>query len=121
MTIALTSAIVNGAIVSAALTLIVAITLRIPRFTVNASTRYAVWVATLILAIVLPLGYLRLQQAQETAANPAASMVTDARQPVAPPNTQSLPLSPERPPLHLFGTPVSPLRTIEMTAKGPLL
>lgn len=54
------SAIVNGAILSAALTIGVSIALRLtPRRTLNAATRYATWWIVLLATIALPLSFVQ--------------------------------------------------------------
>jgi beta-lactamase regulating signal transducer with metallopeptidase domain len=52
------SAAVNGAISAAAVTSMVAVLLRFAGHRLNASTRYVVWMATLLLTLILPLAYV---------------------------------------------------------------
>jgi beta-lactamase regulating signal transducer with metallopeptidase domain len=52
------SAAINGAILSALLTIVVWVALRItPRRALNAATRYAIWWIVLLATLALPLSY----------------------------------------------------------------
>jgi beta-lactamase regulating signal transducer with metallopeptidase domain len=55
------SAAVNGAISAAAVTSMVAVLLRFAGHRFNASTRYVVWIVTLVLTIILPLAYVGVE------------------------------------------------------------
>jgi beta-lactamase regulating signal transducer with metallopeptidase domain len=71
----LLSALVNGVIVSAAATLVIAFFLRlVPRRTLNAATRYGIWFVALLIAVGLPVVFMPMPQVQIPAAPPLGQL-----------------------------------------------
>ena len=76
------AALINGALVSAVLTLVVWLALKLaPRRVLNAATRYAVWWAAMAITVALPLAYLPWPSARPERTEISAMEITIQNEP----------------------------------------
>jgi beta-lactamase regulating signal transducer with metallopeptidase domain len=105
------SAFVNGAVLSFALTAVVALILRlIPRHVLNAATRYVLWWVTLVIALALPVLYLPMPQfhAAPSAASTRPAPIQAA--PIAAPAFAPIAIARPAPVLEPERAPLFPIR-----------